>query len=107
MNGVFVSQRRYALQAASVGFQAADRMSGGLGQPEKRIIASRAHTLCFGGQSGQQQAGIRVEARVWAYAPLGRRNGQRQPENAPMCPYGENIGATSRKISIMIANTGF
>jgi len=25
----------------------------------------------------------------------------------PMCPYGENIGATSRKISIMIANTGF
>jgi len=46
------------LQAASIGFQAADWMSGGLRQPENRIIASRAHALCFGGQSGRQQAGI-------------------------------------------------
>jgi len=57
------------LQAAFIGFQAADWMSGGLRQPENRIIASRAHALCFGGQSGRQQAGIRAEARVWAYAP--------------------------------------
>jgi hypothetical protein len=39
-------------------FRLPDWMSGGLRQPENRIIASRAHALCFGGQSGRQQAGI-------------------------------------------------